>query len=67
MMAKKVRQGWERGFRCRPRYLATVDSATAIPNFSSSPWMRGAPHSGFTWLMRRIRSRISAATSGLPG
>src|SRR5438445_28715 len=28
--------------------------------------MRGAPHSGLAWLMRRIKSRISAATSGLP-
>jgi hypothetical protein len=29
--------------------------------------MRGAPHRGLAWLMRRMRSRISAATSGLPG
>ena len=29
--------------------------------------MRGAPHKGLAWLMRRMRSRISAATSGLPG
>jgi len=29
--------------------------------------MRGAPHKGLAWLMRRRRSRISAATSGLPG
>src|ERR1700688_2820875 len=29
--------------------------------------MRGAPHNGFAWLMFRIKSRISAATFGLPG
>ena len=29
--------------------------------------MRGAPHKGLAWLMRRIRSRMLAATSGLPG
>src|ERR1700728_1220296 len=28
--------------------------------------MRGAPHSGFAWLMSRIKLRISAATFGLP-
>ena len=29
--------------------------------------MRGAPHKRLAWLMRRMRSRISDATSGLPG
>src|SRR6516162_8923624 len=29
--------------------------------------MRGAPHKGLAWLMRRIRSRMFAATSCLPG
>src|SRR5437016_13774750 len=29
--------------------------------------MRGAPHKGLAWRMRRIRSRMFAATSGLPG
>ena len=29
--------------------------------------MRGAPHKGLAWLMRRMRSRVSSATSGLPG
>ena len=28
-------------------YLATLDCATSNPSLSSSPWMRGAPHSGF--------------------
>jgi hypothetical protein len=29
--------------------------------------MRGAPHNGLAWLMRRIKSRISALVFGLPG
>src|SRR5580700_637900 len=29
--------------------------------------MRGAPDKGLAWLMRRIKSRMLAATSGLPG
>jgi hypothetical protein len=47
-------------------YLATVDWATSKPNLSSSPWMRGAPHNGFAWLMWRIRARNSVAALGLP-
>lgn len=55
----------------RPRppfamYLATVDCATSIPSFRSSPWMRGAPHSRLARLISRIRRRISAGTLGRP-
>jgi hypothetical protein len=32
----------------------TLDSATSIPSIRSSPWILGAPHSGFSRLMRRI-------------
>src|SRR6516162_2807653 len=32
----------------------TVDSATSSPSFSSSPWIRGAPHNGFSLLIRRM-------------
>jgi hypothetical protein len=39
----------------------------AIPSFSSSPWMRGAPHNGLSLLMRRIKSRISGPILGRPG
>src|SRR4029450_883153 len=35
-------------------YLATLDCATANPSLSNSPWIRGAPHSGFSMLIRRI-------------
>lgn len=47
-------------------YLATVDCPTSIPSFSSSPWMRGAPHSYSARLISRIRRRISSGTFGRP-
>ena len=33
--------------------------ASSNPSLSNSPWMRGAPHNGFSLLIRRIRSRSS--------
>jgi hypothetical protein len=54
----------------RPRrltmYLATLDCATSNPSLSSSPWMRGAPHSGFSTLIRRINPRSSVSICGRP-
>ena len=47
-------------------YLATLDCATSTPSLSSSPWMRGAPHSGFSTLIRRINSRSSGSIRGCP-
>jgi len=47
-------------------YLATVDSATSTPSLSSSPWIRGAPHSQLARLISRIRSRISLGIAGRP-
>ena len=47
-------------------YLATVDWATSKPSLSSSPWMRGAPHSGLSRLISPMRARNSAETFGLP-
>jgi hypothetical protein len=38
----------------------------STPSLRSSPWILGAPHSGFARLMLRIRCRISSATFGLP-
>src|SRR6476646_10085816 len=43
-------------------YLATLDCATSNPSLSSSPWMRGAPHSGFSMLICRIRNKFSASS-----
>jgi hypothetical protein len=47
-------------------YLATVDCATAKPSLSNSPWMRGAPQSIFSMLIRRISARRSAVIFGRP-
>jgi hypothetical protein len=43
-----------------------VDSAISNPSLSSSPWMRGAPHNGFSLLIRWMSSRSSRLTLGLP-
>ena len=48
-------------------YLATVPSATAQPSKSNSDRIRGAPQSGFSRDMRRIRSRTSRGMGGRPG
>jgi hypothetical protein len=37
----------------------TVRSEMSKPSLSSSPWMRGAPHVGFSATMRKISSRTS--------
>jgi hypothetical protein len=54
----------------RPRrltmYLATLDCATSNPSLSSSPWIRGAPQSGFSTLIRRINTRSSVSICGRP-
>ena len=39
--------------------LPTLDSETSNPSLSSSPWMRGPPHNGFSWLICRISARNS--------
>jgi len=36
------------------------------PELSSSPWMRGAPQSGFSTLIRRINTRSSVSICGRP-
>jgi hypothetical protein len=55
------------GPRRRIMYLETVDSAISNPSLSISPWMRGAPHNGFSLHIRRIIARSSRLTLGLPG
>ena len=44
----------------------TVDWATSKPSFRSSPWICGAPQSGFSKLILRIRSRRSLSICGRP-
>jgi hypothetical protein len=45
---------------------ATVRCETSNPSLSSSPWMRGAPQSGFASAMVRMRFASSEATRGRP-
>jgi hypothetical protein len=54
------------GFDGRAIYLETVDWATSKPSIRSSPWIRDAPHSGFSLLIRRIRSRRPRSILGRP-
>src|SRR6516164_1498184 len=65
-LARNVRQVWDGGVRCFGSSRETVRSATSMPNFKSSPWIRGAPHRGFAAAMRETRARISALTGGRP-
>ena len=65
--SRKVLQVWDGGFRCGGMYLATLVSPTSTPSLSNSPWMRGAPHSGFSRLNFRMSLRTSFGTVGLPG
>ena len=43
-----------------------VRSETSKPSMRSSPWMRGAPHVGFSRSIRKINSRISLDVCFLP-
>src|SRR5207248_241960 len=65
-LCRKVRHPWEGGQDRLTMYFATLDSATSKPSLSSSPWIRGAPHSGLSALIRRISARRSASTCGRP-
>src|SRR5262249_38495736 len=47
VIAKEVFQPCDRGPPCT-MYFETVDWATSKPSISSSPWMRDAPHFGFS-------------------
>jgi hypothetical protein len=47
-------------------YFATLDWLISSPSFNSSPWMRGAPQSGFAAARVRISARTSPATVGRP-
>src|SRR3981189_3251621 len=47
-------------------YLATLVCPIPTPSLSSSPWIRGAPHSGLAMLISPISRRISNGTVGLP-
>ena len=65
-VVRKVRHVCDGGRGCRRMYFATVDWLTVMPNFCSSPWMRGAPQSGFAVDSSRISARVLASTVGRP-
>ena len=65
-LRRNVRHPWLGGPRRLTMYLATLDCAISNPSFSSSPWMRGAPQSGFSMLIRRINPRRSVSICGRP-
>ena len=66
-LRRNVRQVCDGGPRCLTMYLETVDLAMVKPSFSSSPWIRGAPHNGLSLFIRRTSSRSSRLTFGRPG
>jgi osmotically-inducible protein OsmY len=45
----------------------TVDGATVTPSFTSSPWMRRCPHSGFSLARRTTRRAMPGLVGGRPG
>src|SRR6266851_847654 len=65
-LRRKADQPWDGGPHRLTMYFATLDCETSKPSLSSSPWMRGAPHSGFSALIRRISARSSASIFGRP-
>src|ERR1700688_3939826 len=66
-LCKKVRHPWLGGPRRLTMYLATLDCATSNPSLSSSPWMRGAPQSGFSLLIvESVRAAPSRFVAYLP-
>jgi len=56
----------ERGFCGRGTSRETVRSETVNPSFNNSPWIRGAPQSGFATPISRTSRRISPPAWGRP-
>jgi hypothetical protein len=65
-LRRNVRQVCDGDFGGRGMYLDTAAWLTLNPSLSSSPWIRGAPHSGCSRQIRRLRSQTSAGTGGRP-
>jgi hypothetical protein len=66
MVGEELRQVCDGGVRRFGISLETVRSATSIPSFHSSPWIRGAPHSRFASAILVTRAVISALIGGRP-
>ena len=57
----------EGGLVCDSIYFETVACDTSIPNFSSSPWILGAPQPILVACISRISLRRAASMAGRPG
>ena len=66
MKRRNVIEPWDGGCLRLAMYLATLVCPISMPSLRSSPWIRGAPHSGLAMLISRISLRISGATVGRP-
>jgi hypothetical protein len=55
------------GQRGRRTSLETVRSETSMNNLPNSPWIRGAPQSGFAAAIFITRVRMAAFVLGRPG
>src|SRR5258708_11937285 len=65
-LRRNILQPWDGGSLRLAMYLATLVCPISMPSLRSSPWIRGAPHSGLAMLISRISSRISGVTVGRP-
>src|ERR1700732_5245640 len=63
-VSQRVAGSGSRGARFIQREI--VRSETSKPSVRSSPWMRGAPHVGFSTTIREINSRTSFDVCGRP-
>jgi len=67
-LSRKVRQIWDGGLRgLGGRRRERIRSPMSMPSLSSSPWILGAPHSGFAPAIWRISCLISGGTLPLDG
>jgi len=64
---RNARQLGDGGLRFRTMYFSTVDFATTIPIFSSSPTILGDLQSGFAFDISRPSCLTFADVDGRPG
>jgi hypothetical protein len=66
VFVRKMRHVCDGGRRGRRRSRETVRSDTSTPTLPNSPWIRGAPQSGFTVAIRLTSVRMAASVLGRP-
>ena len=67
MILKEGPPGLRRRLPLSDHVLGDAGLTDVDASLSNSPWMRGAPQSGFSRLILRINSRTSFGTAGRPG